>query len=337
MTKSAHSRMRRFLFSAAALMLLAPTVAARAADQVKISYVLPVTIYGDLFLGVDKGYFAEEGIEAELIPAGGGTATPALIAGDIQFSGSPAAAISAILKGAKLKVLFISADHSAYQLWSRPEIKTLDDLKGQQVGVITRGDTTEIAMRYYLAKHGLATDYVSYTPLGPGAARAAAITAGSLGGSLLDTVELEDLKSAGKLGALHLLVDLRREVRMTFSGLATSDALIASNPELVRRTVRAIMKGMAYTKTYREETIASVMRHGVKDHRNAEADYAESVEGLSLTGTTPEADQQFELQLRGELLGLPKDKIAPAAQVFDFSFAEKAAAELAAEKWEVKR
>jgi NitT/TauT family transport system substrate-binding protein len=313
------------------------TTQADAADKVKISYVVPTVIYGDLLLGIDKGYFAEEGIEAELVQAGGGAATPALIAGNVQFSGSPAAAISAILKGAKLKVLYITSDRAAYQLWSRPDIKTIEDLKGQAVGVISRGDTTEIAMRYYLVRHNLPEDYVAYVPLGTGPARSAAITSGSYAASLIDKVEIQALTAAGRLDKLHLLIDLHEDVHMTFSGLATSDALIASNPDLVRRALRAIIKGMIYTKKYREETIASVMRHGVADRKAAEFDYDGAVNDLSTVGTMPLEDQQLEMQVRGDVLSIPKEKMVGPAQVFDFSFTEKAGAELKAEKWEAKR
>src|SRR5580698_10523682 len=174
----------RFCFGFRAIALCLMTLFAlaapsRAAEKVKITYVVPTVMYGDLLLGLDKGYFAEEGLDLELVAAGGGAATPALIAGDVQFSGSPAAAISAILKGAHLKVLYITSSNAAYQLWAHADIKSLDDLKGQIVGVISRGGTTEIALRYYLAQHNLSGDYFSYAPLGNGTARMAAITSGA--------------------------------------------------------------------------------------------------------------------------------------------------------------
>jgi ABC-type nitrate/sulfonate/bicarbonate transport system substrate-binding protein len=306
---------------------------ALAADKVTVSYVVPTVIYGDLLVGLDKGYFAEEGIDMTLLQAGGGAATPALIAGDVQFSGSPAAAISAILKGAKLKVLYITTDHAAYQLWTRGDIKTIEDLKGQQVGIITRGDTSEIAMRYYLVRHNLPQDYVAYTPLGTGAPRVAAITSGSYAASLIDKVEVQELKNIGGLAQLHLLADLHKDVEMTFSGLAASDALIAKNPDLVRRAMRAVIKGMTVTKQNRDIAIAASMNHGVKDRGAAEADYDGAVDDLSLTGTMPLEAQQIELKVRGEMLSLPPDKLLPPNQVFDFSFAQKAAAELKAENW----
>ena len=317
----------------AVVLALVTSSSAFAADKVTFSYVVPVTIYGDLLLGVDKGFFAEEGIDGSLLQAGGGAATPALISGDVQFSGSPAAAISAILKGAKLKVLFISSDRAAYMLYSRPDIKTFADLKGQAVGVISRGDTTEIALRYYLARHNLPEDFLSYVPLGTGAPRVAAITSGSYAASMIDKQEIQQLKANGGLAKLHLLVDMHQEVHMTFSGVATSDALIAKNPDLVRRAMRAVIKGMTYTKAHRDEMIASLMRHGVTDRKAAESDYDGDIDVMSVTGTMPVEDQKLELEVRGEMLGVAKDKVALPSQVFDFSFAEKAAAELKAENW----
>jgi ABC-type nitrate/sulfonate/bicarbonate transport system substrate-binding protein len=305
-----------------------------AAEKVKITYVVPTVMYGDLLLGIDKGYFAEEGIDLELVPAGGGVATPALIAGDVQFSGSPAAAISAILKGAHLKVLFITSSNAAYQLWAKNDIKTLDDLKGQTVGVISRGDTTEIAVRYFLARHNLSGDYVSYAPLGTGTARTAAITSGSYPAALLDALETTTLEQSGKMQNFHILFDLHKDVRMTFSGIATTDALIKSNPDLVLHAMRAAIKGITYSKAFRDQAIESVMKHGTADRKNAEADYAAFAPDMSVTGTMPIEDQQLELALRGEMLSVPKDKIAKPADVFDFSFAEKAAQQLQEEKWQ---
>ena len=322
------------LFLMALLALATPSL---AAEKVKITYVVPTVMYGDLLLGLDKGYFAEEGLDLELVSAGGGAATPALIAGDVQFSGSPAAAISAILKGAHLKVLYITSSSAAYQLWAKNDIKTLEDLKGQAVGVISRGDTTEIAVRYYLARHNLPGDYVSYAPLGTGTARTAAITSGAYPASLLDALETAALEASGKMQNYHILVDLHKDVRMTFSDIATSDALIKSNPDLVLHTMQAAIKGIAYSKQYRDQSIESIMKHGTADRKNAEADYNAFAPDMSVTGTMPIADQQLELELRGEMLSVAKDKIAKPADVFDFSFAEKAAQQLQEEKWQPKQ
>ena len=98
--------------------------------------------------------------------AGGGTATPALIAGSVQFSSSSGSAITAILRGAKLKVVMTLAVSLPWKLWATsPEIRTLTDLEGKPVGAETTGGLDELAMRAALMKAGLPQDYVAYNPV----------------------------------------------------------------------------------------------------------------------------------------------------------------------------
>lgn len=326
----------RLSIAAIFVMVLIFAAPAVAADKVKLSYVLSSVEYADLFLAIDKGYFAQEGIDLDLQQAGGGVAVPALIAGSIDFTGSGSVAISAILKGAKLKVLFVVDAHPAMQIWAQAAIQNFADLKGKQIGIISRGDTTEIAIRYYLAKHGLPADYVSFTPLGTGLARFAAIAAGTYPASLVNASEVEDMRAAGKLGNLHRLVDLRNEITMTYNALATSDALIASNPDLVRRVVRAILKGVRHVKASRADTIATLMHHGQNNEQATGIEYDNVIGSITTTGLVAEPDQAFDVALRADMLDVPKDKVPPASGVFDFRFAEKANAELKAEGWKVK-
>jgi NitT/TauT family transport system substrate-binding protein len=309
---------------------------ASALDKLKINYVEPAPYYDDLFLGIDKGYFAEEGFEVELVQAGGGVATPALIAGDLDFSSSGSVAISAILKGAKLKVLFVTSDRPAFEMWAQADIKRLEDLHEKQVGIITRGDTSEIAMRYYLTKHGHPGDYVSFTPLGTGTGRLAGIASGTYAAALLGVNEMQELKASGRFEKLHLLADLSKEVRMVFSGLAVRDAVIAEKPDLVRRVLRAIVKGMHHTIASRNDAIAAMVAHGASDAKKAAAQYDSTVALLSTTGTTSTENAKFELQLRAELLGVPPAQIRPVGEVFDFRFVEQASAALKAENWKPK-
>jgi NitT/TauT family transport system substrate-binding protein len=319
-----------------ALLAMAITAPSCALDRIKINYVEPAPYYAPLFLAIDKGYFADEGIGAELVQAGGGVATPALIAGDLDFSTSGSAAISAILKGAKLRVLFVTSDRPAFEVWAQPEIKSLDDLKGKQVGIISRGDTSEIAFRYYLSNHKLHGDFVAYTPLGTGTARIAGMASGTYAAALLGVNEMEELKASGKFDRLHLLADLTKDVHMVFSGLAARDAVIAEKPDLVRRVLRGILQGMAHTKASRGDAIAAMVAHGAGDAKKAGSQYDSSVALLDATGTTSLQNEDIELELRGELLGVPRAQLKKPADVFDFSFVEKAAAELKRENWQPK-
>jgi NitT/TauT family transport system substrate-binding protein len=320
----------RFLISFIVALLISSF--AHAADKVRLSYVLSSVEYADDFLAIDKGYFKEEGIDIDLQQAGGGAAVPALISGDIDFTGSGSVAISAILKGAKLKVLLVVDAHPAMQIWAQPAVKSFADLKGKPIGIISRGDTTEIGMRYILAKRNLPADFLSYTPMGPGIARVAALQSGSFPGALIDTSQVAEMKQAQKMGKLHLLIDLNKEVHMVFGGYATSDALINSNRSLVQRTVRALMKGLAVVRGDRASTVASLVKHGASQEA-AEQNYTDFADTMSPTAVTTDEDQALELKVRAQMLGIDPASLPPPATFFDFSFVKQAAAELKKENW----
>jgi NitT/TauT family transport system substrate-binding protein len=304
---------------------------ASALDHVKVSYPNLNGSYIYFFTAIQKGYYKDEGFDLDVIETGGGPATAALVSGDLQFSTSGSSAISAILKGAKLKVLLVGEDRPDWQIWStKPAIKTFDDLKGQQIGVVSRGDTGEIGIRYYLMKRGLPSDYVAFTPMGSSVGtRMAMVKGGALPAAVLHPGDVELLKAAGGLDKGKMLVDLRQEVRSTFNGLATSDALIQKNPDLVERFVRATRKGMIFARNNREESIqrfADYMK-GKPEEMAGEYDILRTL--MALDGTIAPDVQQNEVKLRGAMMDMAADKIMSPDKVFDFSFAQKANATLA--------
>src|SRR6266508_580722 len=114
---------------------------AHAEEKVRFSVAAVTGSYMDEFVAIEKGYHREEGLTVEMIRAGGGIATQALIAGDLHFSTSAGSALSAMLRGAEIRVVYTNIDRPGHQLWSgQPEIKTLKDLAGKKIGVTSRGD-----------------------------------------------------------------------------------------------------------------------------------------------------------------------------------------------------
>ena len=79
----------------------------------------------------------------------------ALIAGNVDFTSVPTAAITAALRGAPLRVLFTSFDKPLFWLYAKPEIRDLKGLKGK-IGQGTSGlGATETLLREFLRKQGL--------------------------------------------------------------------------------------------------------------------------------------------------------------------------------------
>jgi len=327
---------RPFRFSAVVLALLLAPSLARAADKVTVTYASFDALYAPYFLARDRGYFASQDLEVELMQAGGGTSTPALIANSVQFSSSSGSAITAILKGAKLKVIMTLAVSLPWKLWATsPEIETLVDLKGKPVGVETTGGLDELAMRAALMKAGLPQDYVAYNPVGVGGAQRIAIMEhASLPAIFLSYIEERIAHQRGALAHGHVLIDFPHDLKMPYNGLATSQTLIDSNPDLIKRFITGVVMGMREMKADRAATLAAMQAYA----KNTSAETL----GEALDDTTPTVlpkaeatadERQFDLKLRGSMLKLSGSKLPPLDKVYDYTFVEEAIAALDKNGW----
>ena len=156
---------------------LAPAHAQSAApSKVKIG-VLKLTSSAPIFIGVDKGYFKEFGIEPELVffQAAAPIAT-ALAAGqlDVGATGLTAALYNIVLGGEQL---WIVADKGREwpgyplvaivvqkELWDAG-VRTVKDLKGKRIGVTQLGSTFHYHIGNILEKDGLKLADVKLVPL----------------------------------------------------------------------------------------------------------------------------------------------------------------------------
>jgi NitT/TauT family transport system substrate-binding protein len=319
----------KYLLVAAALVAAAPS---NAAEKIKVSVSVLSGAFAMYFVAIDRGYFEREGLEVEVIQAAGPPATAALISGDLAFNASPGAALSAILKNAPLKIMMVSNDQPPYQLWSGDDkIKKLEDLKGQRVGVISHGDTHEMALRLLFASQGIDPKSVIYAPIGPGAGRVASITANSVPAASLTVDEVEQVRSNPKL---HMVFDTSKAVKLINGGLATSDRMLGPERAMAKRFTRALVQGRRFASAFEKEAVDSVHKRVPMSAREAlVTSFRISQAGATKDGTLTREIQQAELDVRGELLGISKDKLPPLDKVFDFSLVEEVNRELDAQGW----
>ncbi len=322
---------------ALALLIAGAAPGSAAPTKVKMTITSPAATSAPYYIAIATGYFAQEGLEVEIVSAGGGVAVPAMIAGSVDFSMSAAVAISAIMRGAGLRVIYTMADRPPYQLWvTDPAIKTLADMKGKQIGIISRGDTFEIAMRITLRDAGLPDVYVGYTALGPGTnPRRAALAASSLPGVILSNGEVTPFKDTPTLAKSHMLVDLERSIRMPYTGVATSERHLKSDLELVKHFLRGVVKGVLYMRAFKDRTVDIVMAANPGIDRIAvAADWDSLMPTLTEDGTASDDLIRKDLVVRAALVNVPADKIGPASRFYDYGPLRAVEAELKASGWQ---
>ncbi len=299
-----------------------------SAESVKVSYASLGTGYMDHIVAMEKGYFREEGLEIEAIKAGGGVATPALLSGQLDFSTSAAASLSGAIRGGPLKIVYTNRSWFPYKLVSnKAEIKAVKDLVGRKVAVATFGDALHLSTLLVLKKHAIAPSSVFFIMVGTNPARFVAFKAGSVDATPLTPKEF--VVWAHSSG--HMLADMAKEVQMVGNGVAVAKKLLAENPLLVERFLRAVVKGREYARRYKEQTVRMVAKFDPTPPQAISLEYDTNVSVMTEEGWIPEQVLKEEVATRAELskLAQPPD----ASQLYDYSIVKKIYADLKANRW----
>lgn len=326
---------RRTLLLTGVIAVGALAAPAAAAQKITISLPSVDPDQGAFLIAAQKGYFAAEGLDVEFVYAGGGVATPGLISGSIDGSASSASALSAILRGAALRIVMVFEDSPPYEIWAGPDIHTLADLKGKSVGIATRGDTFEIATRLALQAAGIPGDAVGFTPLGTGGTGASALEGGALPAVVVSPNQVAALHDQGLLKNAHMIADFSGKVRMPFAGFAMAEKVVYGNPELAKKIVRAIVKGSRYEKAFKAQTVAIVGKYQkpVAHPHASEVEYGYFMHAVTPDLTLGDENLASDLAVRAGLLDLPKEKVPPLDKIYDFSIVRAVNAELDASHW----
>jgi ABC-type nitrate/sulfonate/bicarbonate transport system substrate-binding protein len=113
------------------------------------------------------------------------------------------------------------------------------------------------------------------------------------------------------------------EVGLPSAGMLTSDRLIKENPQVVRRTLKALLKSHLYILENRQETIQTLIKWLPQPLDIAEHSYDNELKTLSRDGTMTDAEVEAIIARVGE-------KKRPLDEVRDFSFARQAMKEIEA-------
>ena len=116
------------------------------------------------------------------------------------------------------------------------------------------------------------------------------------------------------------------------SGLATSEDLLVKRPDLVRRFIRATVKGREFLKRYKAQSLALGKKYDRAPDDVLNADYDATMEMMTADGTEDLETQKSDIEIAKRALGVQKD--VPIEQVFDFRLTREVYKELREAGWE---
>jgi NitT/TauT family transport system substrate-binding protein len=251
--------MKRAIFGLLVFLLWITQVS--AADRVRIGYSSISGAYTPIWVAHDAGYFAKEGLQDDIILIPSGTQLAQVtVAGEIEIGSlNGSSAIAAALQGADLKIIGNSGNKMVFSLYVRPEIKSVEALKGKKIGITRFGSAPDISVRYALRKYNINPDKdLTLIQLGFMATVAAGLQGGSIEGGV---VSPPTQFAVDKAGFKELISITDMDFAFPNPALVAVGPIIRSKPDVINRFIRAYVRGIHRARTDREFTYKSMAKY----------------------------------------------------------------------------
>ena len=220
--------------------------------------VLPFLSFAPIFIAIEEGYFAEQGIEVEMVKfKSSSDALPALAHGQLDVVGGSISAsfFNAVARGLNIKVVadkgHIEPEDKSVALVVREELyqsgqlRSINDLQGKRLALTGRGRKMEHSLELILAHYGLTFEdvepvYLSHT------ATVEALKTGAIDIAPLTEPRLTRVVSEGfgvvlaYYGELYEYVSFPSQSAALFFG----PNLLDDQPDLARKFLLAYLEGV---------------------------------------------------------------------------------------------
>src|SRR6266508_1039377 len=251
--------MRSLLFAVLlSLIVGSPT---SAADRLRIAYSSISGAYVGIWMAHDAGLFAKEGLDDQIIFIPSATQLAQVtVAGDVDIAslgGGPM--IAAVLSGADLKIIGNNVNKMIFSIHTKPEVKSVEELRGKRIGVTRFGSSSDVSARYALRKFNLDPNKdVILLQLGQMSSIFGALKSGAIEGGLVSppTQFLSE-----KIGFKELVSITDMDFAYPNPAMAVPGDLIRKKPDLIDRFMRAYVRGMHRARNDRDFTIKTLAKY----------------------------------------------------------------------------
>lgn len=305
--------------------------------KIKVGEVLRTQFYTPMYVALGKGFVKEQGLEIELISAGGSDRVGALVLADGCDFGLAGPEVPMYIyngESADKPLMFCALTGTdGYFLASKSKIDKFEwsMLNGKKIMAQRPGSTPELCFEFLLKQNGVSAETIKslVTNVGP-AAREGAWLAGGFDFALFLEPALSKLEKAGQL---HVITSIGKEVgRVEYTSFFAKKSWLAKNGETAQKWTNAIAKAQAWMRTAKLEEIAQSVTAffpgiTIEEHVAVINRYLNS--GGPIWASTTEVDKGGIEKLQELMIGggvLPADKKVPYDVIVTKEYSNKAQA-----------
>jgi NitT/TauT family transport system substrate-binding protein len=210
--------------------------------------VFPITNYGVVYLSIQQGFFQAEGLNVTPRVMGANPVA-GIVGGDFDTGGVtwtafllatnrgiPLLPLSEADRGAKGQALFMVKNDSP--------IKTMDDLIGKKIAVVTVGGGCDLILNDVLNKKGLDYKSIGYTVMGV-PDMAPTVLRGGVDAACIPEPLLSVVQAQGELRSVFDLFSGQYD-GFPLVGFPVTRKFAESNPNTVAALQRALAKGLKF-------------------------------------------------------------------------------------------
>jgi NitT/TauT family transport system substrate-binding protein len=310
------------------LLLLTFVVGAHAQsslEKIVIAYPSRSIASVDLYIAQERGFFRQEGLSADVVQVRGNIGVTALLSGDAHAINNVGTIIRAMERtDLPAKVLTQSLKKNLFWLVTRPEIKSLSELKGKVFGTTTLGGSQHLAALRLLQQAGLDPNRdITVVIGGDVPAQLQSLVSGVIHLAALSPPTVILARDKFKLKIHGSTLD---DLPNLQNGLAFSEKLLRERRELVKRILRARSRAHKYFWE-NERGTAEVLANYLKvDLAVALESYRLARPAFTTNGLVTDKEVEDFLRADAEVLKLKEP--AAAAKIFDFTLQREVNQEL---------
>jgi ABC-type nitrate/sulfonate/bicarbonate transport system substrate-binding protein len=321
--------MKKAVFAALCCNILSLWVVVQAFAQaplqkVTLSYSSSGITSIEFFIAKERKFFQEEGLEPLLVQTSANAAIAAGITGDLNGLSSIGSAIRAIQRGAPLRAVSVSLRRPLFWLVARPEYKSVKELRGKVLGIVTVGGSQHTAARRLIALGGLDPDKeITAIQGGEESRLLQALVSNAIQVSAISPPWVLIGRDKFKMNVLDSAIDKFASIQ---NGLAVNVKTLREKPDLVKKLLRAKAKAARYFEQHEREVSEMLAEMWNTDVATALESYRLSKPAFTVTGIPTDDEINEYLAIDAQVLKLAQP-VAPAS-VFDFTIQREVNKEL---------
>ena len=261
-----------------------------------------------------KGFFKEEGLDAELVQISANVSVAALAGGNVDYNLILQSVVTGNLRGLPIKVAGILIERPNHVVVVNPKITRFTDLKGKKIAISSFGSATDILARLTVEHFKLNPQKdVQFIAAGSGSGRLAQLESGLVDAALVSppsdhVAELRGFKS---------LVRTRDILLFPVNGLGLHEQKLKNNRGEVKRVLRALLRANRFILDDKKGAIDILQKWSRTPLAVAEQGYASSAGNYSRNLLAPR--DALEKVIESTKLNIDLKREVALGEVFDFS------------------